>query len=471
MTSITLPINEQILFERKLETVTEGLTGEYHNLFNILSKEDALTLMDYIISLKTEINPSDNYRKSVIKVIGKFMMFCRRSTDKPLVKLSRDIVLAFLDSFRKSEISDPLHKWIGTYNLYRVHLLRFFKWLLHPDMEPNKRPRIIENIPQLKRKEKSVYKPTDLWTAQDNSLFLKYCPSKRMKCFHTMAKDTSCRPHELLELRIKDITFKIAPDKSQYAEVTVNGKTGNRHLVLIDSIPYVKDYLDHEHPQPGNPNAIFISGNRKSLGRTIGIKAVENMYKRYGTRFFPRLLESPTVLPEDKSKIRELLKKPWNPYIQRHSSLTDKSKILKEHVLRQHAGWSIGSDMPQKYLHYFGNESSESLLEAYGIITRDQNIGQLKPKHCPNCMEPNKPESKFCAKCRMVLTYDAYSETTEETQKKESEVKELKEKYEKDMMTIGQEMNQQFAQVMSLIQQNPQLAQIKPESLAKKELV
>lgn len=273
--STTIALKDSILFERKLETVTEGLTREYRNLFNILSKEDALTL-DYVISLKTEINPSDNYRKSVIKIIGKFMMFCRHSTDVPLVQLGRENVLAFLGSFRKSEDSDPLHKWIGTYNLYRVHLLRFFKWLHHPDIEPNKRPRIIENIPQLKRKEKSIYKPTDMWTAQDDLLFLKYCLSKRMKCFHTMAKDTSSRPHELLKLRIKDVTFKIAPDKSQYAEATVNGKTGNRHLVLIDSIPYVKDYLEHEHPQPGNPNAIFLSGNRKSLGRTIGIKAVEN---------------------------------------------------------------------------------------------------------------------------------------------------------------------------------------------------
>ena len=123
--------NDSLLFERKLETVTEGLTREYHNLFNILSKEDALTLMDYIISLKTEINPSDNYRKSVIKTIGKFMMFCRRSTDKPLVQLSRDIVLAFLDSFRKSEVSDPLHKWIGTYNLYRV-LIAIFQVVASP---------------------------------------------------------------------------------------------------------------------------------------------------------------------------------------------------------------------------------------------------------------------------------------------------------------------------------------------------
>ena len=53
--------------------------------------------------------------------------------------------------------------------------------------------------------------------------------------------------------------------------------------------------------------------------------------------------------------------------------LTQKSTILKEHVLRQHAGWSGRSQMHLKYLHYFGNESSESLLEAYGIITKDNN--------------------------------------------------------------------------------------------------
>jgi integrase len=233
-------------YERKLENVTEGLAGECRNIIIKQIRSDAFVLMDYILALKTEINPSDNYRKSVIKNVGKFMKFCRLSTDKPLKELERDDVLAYLDSLRKSESSDSLHKWIGTYNLHRVHLLRFFKWLHSPDIEQHKRPKpsVVDNIPQLRRKEKSIYKPSDMWTPEDDLLFLKYCASKRMKCYHSMAKDTSCRPHELLKLRIRDVTFKIAPDKSQYAEAAVNGKTGSRYLVLIDSIPYVKDYHD-----------------------------------------------------------------------------------------------------------------------------------------------------------------------------------------------------------------------------------
>ena len=91
---------------------------------------------------------------------------------------------------------------------------------------------------------------------------------------------------------------------------------------------------------------------------------------------FTKLLTNPNVIPEDKQKIKELLKKPWNPYIIRHSALTEKSKILKEHVLRQHAGWSPRSQMHLRYLHYFGNESCESILEAYGIVTKDQTLSE-----------------------------------------------------------------------------------------------
>lgn len=89
-----------------------------------------------------------------------------------------------------------------------------------------------------------------------------------MRCYHAVARDLGCRPHEILKLRISSISWRLIENR-QYAEVVVNGKTGTRPLPLIDSIPYVKDYLDNEHPQQGNPNAIFISGTGKSLGRRL----------------------------------------------------------------------------------------------------------------------------------------------------------------------------------------------------------
>jgi integrase len=419
--------NTNIFLDNKIEDVTAGLRPESSKaLYEISSwsEENALTIVNYILAMKTEINPSDNYRKNNISILYTFLKYSRNKSFKAI---TRDDIISFLESFRRPEAADPMHRWIGTYNTYKIYLLRFFKWLYYPDIEPDKRPKpyVIENIPQLKRKEKSIYKPTDLWTAEDDLLFLKYCANKRNKCYHAMSHDTGCRPHELLKLRIRDIVFKSAGD-TQYAEVLVNGKTGSRHIPLIDSIPYVKDYLDHEHPQPGNQNAIFLCATGKSLGRVLQIGSLNAVYDDYKKQVFPKLLDDPNVPPEDKQKISELLKKPWNPYIRRHSALTEKSKILKEATLRTYAGWS--TNMPQIYTHYYGNEAVDSLLEAYGIVTKDSSRQKdaLRPKQCPNCNEPNKPDSRFCAKCRMVLTYDAYSETIEEKQVKDKEVENLK---------------------------------------------
>jgi len=62
-------------------------------------------------------------------------------------------------------------------------------------------------------------------------------------------------------------------------------------------------------------------------------------------------------------------------------------------------------------------------------MTKDKvPIDTLNPKICPNCNEGNVQDAKFCAKCRMVLTYDAYNETVECQKEKESEVENLKDK-------------------------------------------
>jgi hypothetical protein len=190
-----------IIINTKIENATEGLSS---NCFNHLSnrvlpasrgKENALTICDYISSIKSESNPSDHYRKDTIILLCKFSTFFKNA--KLFKEIKREDLLSFLDSYRKIESVDPLHKWIGTYNTYRINLMRFFKWLYYPDVEQKKRPKpsVIENIPQLKRKEKSIYKPTDLWTAEDDSLFLKYCPNPRDRCYHAMSRDSAASIH------------------------------------------------------------------------------------------------------------------------------------------------------------------------------------------------------------------------------------------------------------------------------------
>jgi hypothetical protein len=125
------------IMKTKIENTTEGLP---HNCFNYLhnkvlptSRENALTICYYISSLKSEINPSDCYRKDTITLLCNLSIFFKNA--KLFKELTREDLLSFLDTFRKIESVDLLHKWVGTYNLYRMQLMRFFKWLYFPDIE------------------------------------------------------------------------------------------------------------------------------------------------------------------------------------------------------------------------------------------------------------------------------------------------------------------------------------------------
>ena len=460
-------INQTDLLERN-ESITNGLpTFASKQITEQISTENAGIIIEFIKCQKTESNISDGYKNLVIKSL---IILIKYFKNKNFRELTRSDIINYLDSLHKSEEADPLHKWIGTYNLKRQIFLKFFKWLYAPTKEAKKRPipNIMRNIPILKRKEESIYKPDDLWTIEDDRTFLKYCPDKRIQCYHAVSRDTSARPSEILRLRVKEINFKLAGDKT-YAQIFVSGKTGSRPIPLFNSIPYVKDWLN-DHPQPGNPNAFLIpSKARGSFGRELSAVSLNGIYREYQTKRFPRLLNDENVPIEDKNKIRNLLKKPWNPYIRRHSGLTEKSKLkqLNEYQLRQYAGWSPSSQMHLKYIHYFGNEASESLLEAYGIVPVDkQQINALQYKQCPNCAEPNKPDNQFCCKCKMVLTFGGYHETLEKEQKKESELNDLKKKLE----AVQEEQNQKFNQLMDILKTNPKLVNIKPEVLIAKNV-
>jgi len=153
------------LFDRKIESVTRGLRPDANRYLQSISLPNALVIIDYITSMRTEINLSDNYRRDLIILLCRFS---RTNHHKPFEQITRQDVISFLDSFRKAEDIDSLHKWIGTYNLYRTHVLCYFKWLYYPGIQANKRPKpgVIKNIPKLRRKEQSIYKPTDLWTQE-----------------------------------------------------------------------------------------------------------------------------------------------------------------------------------------------------------------------------------------------------------------------------------------------------------------
>ena len=136
------PGNGDVVLERKITMATEDFTSsKFCELIlrdrNRLSKDNALTLSDYVIAMKREINPRLSYKKSTIQFLAELSKAV--GVTKKFIDMTRDDVLCYLDECRKTETEDPSHKWIGSYNTKLAVLSRFFKWLHYPEIDDSKK--------------------------------------------------------------------------------------------------------------------------------------------------------------------------------------------------------------------------------------------------------------------------------------------------------------------------------------------
>jgi integrase len=331
------------LLDRKIEMVTQGLQPFYKKILKKrLSDKNAITVCNYIISNKRQNNVGSHNIKLKIQTLVYFSEFI--GTSKVLSKESKDIVRddvhMFLEHYRKDEKDDPLHKWIGTYNLKYIILSQFFKWLHdpdNPDPKSRKTPSVITGLKQYRRKEESIYTPDDLWTEEDDLLFLKYVNNVRDRCYHMVSRDTACRPSELLNTRVSQLNFKTVTNGRQYASLVVSGKTGTREVVLTNSLPYLKDWLN-QHLLKENPEAyLFCSLADRNRNKRLSEEALYHVYRSYKLAYFPALLQKDeTEVPGyDREHIHLLLKKPFTAYLRRHIGLSQKARQIHEAELRQ----------------------------------------------------------------------------------------------------------------------------------------
>ena len=229
--------------ERKIAIATEGFIPFIIKKLRRLADNDGVavkeqvgrqnieTICDYLIAMNAEINPSLMHKRNQMQIICYLSKY--HNNQKPFREMTSNAILAYLNTLRRPEASDPNHQWIGTYNLRRIYFIRFFKWLYSPNLNPKDRPYpdVIRNISQLKRLEHTIIKPTDLWNAEDLTLFLRYCPSKRDKAYFTVAMDSSCR--RIIEGMSRRPNVSIVLSKALFTSST----RATSHLTAIARLP------------------------------------------------------------------------------------------------------------------------------------------------------------------------------------------------------------------------------------------
>jgi Phage integrase, N-terminal SAM-like domain len=112
---------------QRIKEAVSGLNSYYFTLIaERMSVNNANTIAQFVISNRKERNIAKN---TVMIYIDGIVYLENYHKHKDLDKMDKNDIISFLDSYRKPESIDPLHKWINTYNIRLGTICRFFKWL------------------------------------------------------------------------------------------------------------------------------------------------------------------------------------------------------------------------------------------------------------------------------------------------------------------------------------------------------
>jgi predicted component of type VI protein secretion system len=140
--AVTVEKKELILeLEKKIYSITKGAsTSAYSNYFKNMASaniQNANILYDFLITEQNHTNVRLSTRLSYIKVI---CLFNRYLSYKDFIKITKNDIIGYLNSLKRSESYDSTHKWINTYNTRQAIFSKFFRWLYNQD-EPDHKKR------------------------------------------------------------------------------------------------------------------------------------------------------------------------------------------------------------------------------------------------------------------------------------------------------------------------------------------
>jgi hypothetical protein len=433
---------------------------------DVLNPENKQLLLQFYDFMK-RIGTSERYQNNNLKAMIAFSKNFEASISFYQIK-EKSKIISFLDTKIKTIEEDPDKRWITTWNDYLVRIKYFFRWMYNckdKDLDDVsfsewKTPDFVM-IKKKKTKRVSPYLESELWEREDLLTIIKYESYKRNKAILALLCDLDARPHELTLLKIKHIRLK---DKYGEGEIPHEAKTGTGPILLTCSFPYVRDWLN-EHPFKNEPDSMLICSLIN--GSPITADNIDKVMKQLRERIIRLLKDGEIDNSDERHKLEYLLKtKKWNPYCIRHSAITADSDYLPEYALKKKVRWSVNSRQGTRYIkRRMGDELKDQILKRNGIMQQTENNVKTSILNCPRCELVNAIENKYCSKCSYPLTPQAFDEIKLEEDKRFNDLQEL---HNREIVSIRQDMEVKFTEIISLIQQVPELKYIKPEVLLKK---
>ncbi|MFP4567349.1 MAG: tyrosine-type recombinase/integrase [Candidatus Woesearchaeota archaeon] len=362
---------------------------------------------ELIIKFVTNLQAKGTGQLRCAKLMGQLRQICDL-LKAPLNEVKQEDIeeyLATLNGFEKYTVVTKAD--------YRRALKSFYKWYQKKDpLIESDQPKVIKERQRfydyIKEEISISYKKrnpdySNIITEEDAKIVLdKGCDTTISRALISVLHETGIRVGELLGIRIKDLETK-----EKHGMIRVEGKTGERRIPIIHSLPHLLRWLD-DHPDNKNQNSLMwlskSNGHKNQPLRHVG-----------ATKLIKRAF--------NKGKIQ----KKCNPHWFRHSRATLLAGDYSEAILCQLIGWTIGSKQVRTYVHIGGKQVEHAVLSNNGLQPKVDI--ENKPMSCV-CGTMNAGSSKYCYKCGKPLSI---ATVIEDEQNKSEAINEAFELFEKIM--------------------------------------
>jgi site-specific recombinase XerD len=275
---------------------------------------------------------------------------------------------------------------------------------------------------------------TEYLEEEEVQKLIETAPTLQKKAFLACMYESGARPEEFL--RLTNLDTKV---DSKGAVFMLRGKTGERRVRIISFVKLLQQWLELNPLRGQNQYPLWISTATNFKNQPLGLRGAQ------------KIIEETLPKAGLTNKHRRL-------YILRHSRATHLANHLTEAQMCIFFGWQHGTKVVRRYIHLSGKDVDNALIalnEERGQIKTEEY--KLKSIICKRCSETISPGMNFCSRCALPVNLD--NEYTREMEL-ENENKILKEKYEHDMKSMREEMNQQFNQIMSSASPMPKYSAI-----------
>lgn len=348
-----------------------------------------------------------NARRS--KAMGEMLRIIRLLDGKNFLNLSRFDVTEMVGKLMQT-YSDDGKETNTTYDT-KIHLKIFLRWLKF-----NSRSfKDVGDVPEVADvKTRTVADKLvreNMLDDNDRANLISVAPTIQDKAIIALQYEAGLRPGELLDLQIKHIQ-KIKYGLTDGIKIAVDGKTGARPVILIESVSKISNWLT-THPFKDNLESPLwiLTETQQVYGNKMTYGAINNR------------LQSIAKAAKIKKRI--------NLKLFRHSSATRLATTLTDSIMRKRFGWSATSKMPSKYAHIVQSDVEDCILKYYGV--EKATTVSRSPKTCPRCEHSVSFDDEICENCLKPLTI-AKAEEMAQTER-EGEDKRHQENFDKMMAT------------------------------------